>query len=157
PHGEPIPRDVVVNRYWETTRPAPGSGGLVTDHRGHVERWLGFVFHTLKEYEPEAVEIRTFPEGQAGVGMPVNSMLTLRELKLFSACARAIQLAGLVAQDGPPSRPPEQVTAALPSPHPARPPVGSAPSAGTSQPLPAAEIETLLAEARASYAGGELG
>lgn len=37
---------------------------MVTDDRGNVERWLGFVFYVFKEYDPESVEIRTFPGGR---------------------------------------------------------------------------------------------
>ncbi|MBY0456642.1 MAG: hypothetical protein K2V38_04840, partial [Gemmataceae bacterium] len=58
PHGQPVPRTQVVEQYWTSTRMS--GGGLVTDHRGNVERWLGFIFHVLKEFDPDAVEVRTF-------------------------------------------------------------------------------------------------
>jgi hypothetical protein len=95
PGGEPIPRAAVVRHYWESTRPSPHWGETVTDHRGNVERWLGFVFYTLKEYAPESVEIRRASEGRTDY-RGWNAILTLREMNIYQASARAMELAGWV-------------------------------------------------------------
>lgn len=83
--------------------------GYVTDHRGNVERWIGFVFATLKERAPDGLEVRAVPAAGGG-GI---SFLDLRGLDLFSASARAIELAGLTdPQSGgrEPVGPPPPVT-----------------------------------------------
>jgi hypothetical protein len=89
----PIPPDQVAWQYWETTRPSPGWCRLVTDHRGNVERWLGFVLYTLKEGDPDSVEIGLH-SGSDGEGR--NAVLTLKNLNIFQASARAMELAGWV-------------------------------------------------------------
>jgi hypothetical protein len=66
---------------------------LITDDRGNVERWIGFVFQVLKERQPEAVEMRIIPEEPTGRCLPWNAMLTLRDMNLFQASARALELA----------------------------------------------------------------
>jgi hypothetical protein len=96
PHGEPIPRSQLAQYYWESTRMLPGWGRMVTDHRGNVERWVGYVFHVFKEFEPELVEIRTFPVGQHGDGHGWNAILTLPGMNFYQASARAMELAGWV-------------------------------------------------------------
>jgi hypothetical protein len=96
PHGQPIPPAQAAQHYWESTRLSPGWGGMVTDHRGNVERWVGFVLHMLKEHDPDSVEIRTVPEGGRAIGHGWNAILTLRETDLYRASARAMELAGWV-------------------------------------------------------------
>jgi hypothetical protein len=94
PHGVSIPTQEVVQEYWESTRPWPGQSCMVTDDRGNAERWLGFVFYMLKEYDPNAVEVQTFPAGRPCFGHDCNTMVSLRELDIYQASARAIVLAG---------------------------------------------------------------
>lgn len=65
--------------------------GFVTDHRGNVERWVGFVFATLKECAPGSLATRTVPAGRG----TMLSFLELQDRDLFSASARAIELARL--------------------------------------------------------------
>jgi hypothetical protein len=96
PHGEPIPCSQLAQHYWESTRMFPGWGRMVTDHQGNVERWVGFVLYMLKEFEPESVEIRTFPVGEHGDGHGWNAMLTLPGMNFYQASARAMELAGWV-------------------------------------------------------------
>lgn len=71
---------------------------MVTDHRGNVERWLGLVFGQLMDRGLEHLNVLTRPNDAThfGGGGPVNAMLTLREMNLFAASARAIELAGLL-------------------------------------------------------------
>jgi hypothetical protein len=92
PHGREVPASIVASQYWGTTRPSPGSHPLVTDHRGNVERWLGFLFHILKEFQPDSVSIRTLPEGQFPPCGDWNAVLTLCDMNLFQASARALEL-----------------------------------------------------------------
>jgi hypothetical protein len=74
--------------------------GMVTDHRGNVERWLGVAFAQLMRDRLEHFNFTTCPEDVAltAAGGPVNAVMTLREMNPFSACARAIEMAGLVPQ-----------------------------------------------------------
>ncbi len=92
-------------RYCDTARfPWAGvacevwNGGMVTDHRGNVERWLGLVFGLLMAHRLEHLTLVTRPEDvtHSVGGEPVNAMLTLRGMNLFAASALAIELAGLV-------------------------------------------------------------
>ena len=92
PHGKAVPTTTLAEGFWWATSPSSSSHRLVTDHRGNVERWIGFLFHVLKEMQPAAVEIRIIPEGQAGRCRPWNAMLTLRDMNLFQASARALEL-----------------------------------------------------------------
>jgi hypothetical protein len=79
---------------------------MVTDHRGNVERWVGFVLYVLKEFDPESVEIQTFPAG-AHACLGGNAVLTLRGMNLYQASARAMELVGWV-------RPPAGLAEPLP-------------------------------------------
>jgi hypothetical protein len=98
---QPFPPEQLAQHFWESMRPSPGSSGLVTDHRGNVERWLGFVFYMLKEYEPGAIEICTIPNEEQGWCTGRNAILTLREINLFQASARAMELAGWIQDRAP--------------------------------------------------------
>lgn len=101
--GDPLPVVTIPSDY----------SGIVTDHRGNVERWIGFVVHTLKTLDPEAVMIRP---AETGVGCPrgdEREILTLK-MNLFTASARAIELVSAARQAIP-------VAAAAPTP-PAPPP-----------------------------------
>lgn len=57
-------------------------GGMVTDHRDNVGRWVGWVVDALRQGCPEEVVVRRDPD-------PV---LTLRGLDPFQASARAIEV-----------------------------------------------------------------
>jgi hypothetical protein len=92
-HEEAVPSSTLVDTFWWATTPSSLSHRLVTDHRGNVERWIGFLFHVLKEMQPDAVEIRIIPEEQIGRCLPWNAILTLRDTNLFQASARALELA----------------------------------------------------------------
>jgi hypothetical protein len=58
---ETIPSCEVAERIWSDLRLGPGCHQWVTDQRGNIERWLGFVFHVLMESDPESIEIRLIP------------------------------------------------------------------------------------------------
>jgi hypothetical protein len=128
--------------------------GMVTDHRGNVERWLGFMFAVLMAHRLEYFDLMTRPtEVPLATGLePVNALLTLRGINPFAACARALELAELV-----PNRPrvqpqPTQIVPPQPLTDPEakeRPPMAL-------QPLLYLEIEQLLADARKAYADRKL-
>jgi hypothetical protein len=84
--------------------------GMVTDHRGNEERWLGLVFGSLMPTRLEHLNLVTRPGdvAQCCDGGAVNAMMTLRGLNLFAASARAIELAGLIPAL-PPALPPQSV------------------------------------------------
>ena len=98
PAGEPVPRAAIVQHFWESTRVSTYWGETVTDHRGNVERWLGFVLAVLKECDPDAVEVRRVPEGRHDY-RGWNAILTLRAMNIYQASARAMELAGWVWAD----------------------------------------------------------
>lgn len=88
-------------RRWERrlTDPAlsigvPDSSGLVTDHRGHAERWIGFVFGQLFAHRGEHLHLYTHPAEAAGrsAGDPVSAVVTLVRVNMFTASAHAIEL-----------------------------------------------------------------
>lgn len=88
------PWAVVVGTAW--------TDGLVTDHRGNVERWLGFVFGLLMEHRPEQLDLLARPDEITFHGFRlVNTMLTLRGINLFAASAWAIERAGLIPTPEP--------------------------------------------------------
>jgi hypothetical protein len=95
PGGVPVPLSTVIRHYWESTRPSAHWGETVTDHRGNVERWLGFVFYVLKEYDPDSVEVRRASAGRTDY-RGWNAVLTLRGMNVYQASARAMELAGWV-------------------------------------------------------------
>ncbi len=66
------------------------SHGMVTDHRGNEERWLGLVFGVLMATRREHLNLVTYPEDVAHCcdGGSVNAMMTLRGMNLFAASAR---------------------------------------------------------------------
>jgi hypothetical protein len=89
--------------------------GMVTDHRGNVERWLGLAFALLMRDRLEHFNLATRPENVAltAAGGPINAVLTLRGMNLFAACARAIEMAELIPkQTLPPDLSTGSVTAA---------------------------------------------
>jgi hypothetical protein len=110
PNGKSIPTDQVAERVWSSMRPTTWMQGLVTDHRGNVERWLGFVFYTIKEFQPDSVEIRTIPEGPPRTSHAWNAVLTLRDMNLFQASARAMELAGWIRGESISQLPPSKST-----------------------------------------------
>jgi hypothetical protein len=82
-----------------------GGRGMVTDHRGNVERWLGMVFGRPMTDGSDHLDLVTYPTGgPPGGGGPVNTRLTLRGLDLFAASARTIDLVGLVPPPTPHGR-----------------------------------------------------
>ncbi|MBN9521015.1 hypothetical protein J0H58_21270 [bacterium] len=71
--------------------------GMVTDHRGNVERWLGVVFGILMARKLEFLELEIGPGWERpGSTTPKNALVTLRGMNLFAASARAIEIAGPV-------------------------------------------------------------
>ena len=69
--------------------------GMVTDHRGNVERWLGMMFGLLmtRKLEFLDLEIRRGWE-MPGSSTPRNALIKLRGMNLFTASAKAIEIAG---------------------------------------------------------------
>jgi hypothetical protein len=63
---------------------------LVTDHRNHIERWVGLVYSVLKLREPDLFHIQVFPEGEGVHSNPWNCVATLSDLNLFEASVRVI-------------------------------------------------------------------
>src|SRR3989454_2581507 len=59
--NKPMARSPLAQHYWESTRIFPLWAGMVTHHRGNVERWVGFFLCLLTQCKPDAFEIRTFP------------------------------------------------------------------------------------------------
>lgn len=96
------------DRYpWAAVAGNGWNSGVVTDHRGNVERWLGFVFGMLLERRLEHLDLMTRPDEITLRGFtPVNATLTLKETNLFAASAWAIETAGLIPA------PPETVISA---------------------------------------------
>src|SRR5262245_46623664 len=79
---------------WATLAGDLWNRGMVTEHRGNVERWLGLVFGVLMAHRLEHLNLATRPEGMTdAISLePANAMLTLRGMDLFAASARAIEL-----------------------------------------------------------------
>jgi predicted transcriptional regulator len=82
---------------WAGEAEEPLNLGMVTDHRGNVERWLGLVFGLLLTKRLDHLNLVTRPDDVNVVfrGRPINVMLTLRDVDLFTASALAIDLGGL--------------------------------------------------------------
>jgi hypothetical protein len=126
PHGQVVPCTTLVDTFWWATAPSSLSQRLITDDRGNVERWIGFVIHVLKERQPDAVEIRIIREEQIGRCLPWNAILTLRDTNLFQASARALELAfrlNSVAAVGVPQGQPEPNCIVTPETAPQVPPL----------------------------------
>lgn len=76
------------------------SSSMVTDQRGNIERWLGFVYQWVlsrgeefSEFNPPLNEILQRDQGE-----PIYIAVTPRGMNLFAASARVIEEAGLVPQ-----------------------------------------------------------
>lgn len=83
-----------VAEHVRTSLWRPSRHSMVTDGRGNVERWIGFVFDTYRRHEPNSLEVTTHPENHPP-GMPGwTAVMRLRGLDIFAASARAIELAG---------------------------------------------------------------
>lgn len=95
--------------------------GMVTDHRGNVERWLGMMFGLLMTQKLEHLELEIAPGWEMpGSATPRNALIKLRGPNLFSASAKAIEIAGLRLLSPPPPDPAHSPHPVTGSPRPRR-------------------------------------